>query len=46
VPRIPRSVLDHYRDGLLIGTACSKGEVFTAMMEKGLYGCQAKSAVL
>ena len=35
VPRIPRTVLSKYRDGLLLGTACSSGEVFTAMMEKG-----------
>ncbi|TLQ40487.1 PolC-type DNA polymerase III [Ruoffia tabacinasalis] len=35
VPRIPRSVLTQYRDDLLIGTACSTGEVFTAMMQKG-----------
>lgn len=43
VPRIPRSVLDHYRDGLLIGTACSKGEVFTAMMEKGYTDAKQKA---
>ena len=35
VPRIPRTVLTKYREGWLLGTACSSGEVFTAMMEKG-----------
>ena len=35
VPRIPRTVLTKYREGILLGTACSSGEVFTAMMEKG-----------
>ncbi len=34
-PRIPRSLLNTYRKGLLIGTACSEGEIFTAMMQKG-----------
>ena len=35
VPRIPRTLLTKYREGILLGTACSSGEVFTAMMEKG-----------
>ena len=33
-PRIKRQVLENYRDGLLIGSACDNGEVFTAMMQK------------
>ncbi|AXY25469.1 PolC-type DNA polymerase III [Suicoccus acidiformans] len=34
-PRVPRSLLKKYREGLLVGTACAEGEVFTAMMQKG-----------
>ena len=34
VPRIPRSVLQKYRDGILVGSACNKGEVFEGMMQK------------
>ncbi|WP_413381539.1 PolC-type DNA polymerase III [Alkalihalobacillus sp. 1P02AB] len=33
-PRIPRSQLQKLRKGLLIGSACDKGEVFEGMMQK------------
>ncbi|MCA1200287.1 PolC-type DNA polymerase III [Priestia flexa] len=36
VPRIPRSKLQKFRKGILIGTACDRGEVFEGMMQKGI----------
>lgn len=36
VARIPRTVLDEYREGLLLGTACSDGEVFDAVLSNGI----------
>lgn len=36
VARIPRTVLDTHREGLLLGTACSEGEVFDAVLTSGV----------
>ncbi|MBJ8350267.1 PolC-type DNA polymerase III [Streptococcus zalophi] len=36
VPRIPRTVLDEHREGLLLGTGGEEGEVFDAVLSEGV----------
>ncbi|WP_125768592.1 PolC-type DNA polymerase III [Companilactobacillus furfuricola] len=33
--RVPRRLLNKYREGIIVGSACKDGEVFNTMMQKG-----------
>lgn len=35
IPRVPRTLLNKLREGLIVGSGCDRGEVFMAMMQKG-----------
>src|SRR5699024_10195132 len=37
VPRVPRSLLEKLRDGIIVGSGCSQGEVFETMMQKSVH---------
>ena len=43
VPRVPRSLLNKYREGLLLGTGDNTGEFWEALMQKGYAAAKEKA---
>jgi DNA polymerase-3 subunit alpha (Gram-positive type) len=43
VARVPKSLLNEYREGIIVGSACDSGEVFTSMMQKGYEDARQKA---
>ena len=43
-PRIPKTVLEQHREGLIVGSACASGEIFQLLMEDRPYGDIMKAA--
>ena len=45
-PRIPKTVLEQYREGLVLGSACASGEIFQMVLEDRPYADIMKAADL
>lgn len=43
-PRIPKTVLNQYRDGLIVGSACESGEIYQMVLDNRSYADQMKAA--
>ncbi len=43
-PRIPKTILSAYREGLIIGSACESGEIYQSVLENRTYADQLKAA--